>query len=80
MASMFAKLQQQKEEEPEKKPTILEIAKPNDERYYICTEDGKMLACGGIDDVLSQLPDGYQAKETKYWFYDRGRDTVKVAF
>ena len=56
MASMFAKLKKARDEEEEHITTLREIAKANDERYYIVTEMGTMIACGTIDEIYEMLP------------------------
>lgn len=80
MGSMFAKLQQQKNEDGEVKLFMRDIVQPNDERYFVCTdsETGKMLAIGNIEFVKQQLGTDYTTRPIKYHTCDKITETVKV--
>lgn len=82
MPSMYSKLRQATFEAPTKKPTFIEVLGNNSgiDKYYICTENGKMIACGMSDDILKQLPEDYHSKEVKYMCYDPIMASIKVAF
>lgn len=80
MGSMFAKLQQQKKDEPDKKLFMRDITTPDDRRYFLCTENGRIVASGEIEEVKELLGTSYSTRPIKFWRHDKITDTVKVVF
>lgn len=82
MGSMFAKLQQKKNEDGEVKLFMRDIVQPNDERYFVCTdsETGKMIAVGDVEFIKQQLGTDYTTRPVKHHTYNKTTETVKVLF